>query len=868
MAPPNDPLNSNFNVPQGESLEKYFDLSNGKFSVKGVPLLSEVPTNVSFSPYSSICQSTDAPLPLLHRVRALSHKGGFLGFYKEESSDRLMNSLGRFNSRDFVSIFRFKTWWSTMWVGNSGSDLQMETQWVLLNVPEIRSYVIIIPIIEGSFRSALHPGSDGHVMICGESGSEQVKASNFDAIAYVHVSENPYNLMKEAYSAIRVHLNTFRLIEEKTIPNLVDKFGWCTWDAFYLTVEPVGVWHGVNDFVEGGVSPRFVIIDDGWQSINLDDQNPNEDAKNLVLGGTQMTARLHRLDECEKFRKYKGGSMLGPNAPSFDPKKPKMLISKAIEQEHAEKARDKAIQSGVTDLSEFEAKIQKFKQELNEMFGGEEEESSTVSSQGCGSCSCKADKYGLKAFTRDLRTKFKGLDDIYVWHALCGAWGGVRPGSTHLNAKIIPVKVSPGLDGTMSDLAVVKIVEGGIGLVHPDQAGDFYDSMHSYLSEVGITGVKVDVIHTLEYVSEEYGGRVELAKAYFKGLSNSLSKNFKGNGLISSMQQANDFFFLGTQQISMGRVGDDFWFQDPNGDPMGVYWLQGVHMIHCAYNSMWMGQIIQPDWDMFQSDHCCAKFHAGSRAICGGPVYVSDSVGGHDFDLIKKLVYPDGTIPKCQHFALPTRDCLFKNPLFDQKTILKIWNFNKYGGVIGAFNCQGAGWDPKEQRIKGYSHCYKPMVGSVHVHDIEWDQKIETAQMGKAEEYVVYLNQAEEFLLVTPKSDAVQITIQPSSFEIYSFVPIEKLGPTIKFSPIGLTNMFNSGGTIEDVEYISGPVETSVKIKVKGGGNFLAYSSGSPKECYLNGVEVDFEWLAGGKLILNLPWIEEASGISCVAFLF
>ena len=124
-------------------------------------------------------------------------------------------------------------------------------------------------------------------------------------------------------------------------------------------------------------------------------------------------------------------------------------------------------------------------------------------------------------------------------------------------------------------------------------------------------------------------------------------------------------------------TGDDFWFQDPNGDPMGVYWLQGVHMIHCAYNSMWMSQFIQPDWDMFQSDHLCAKFHAGSRAICGGPVYVSDSLGGHDFDLIKKLVYPDGTIPKCQHYALPTRDCLFKNPLFDQKTILKIWNFNK-----------------------------------------------------------------------------------------------------------------------------------------------------------------------------------------------
>lgn len=100
-------------------------------------------------------------------------------------------------------------------------------------------------------------------------------------------------------------------------------------------------------------------------------------------------------------------------------------------------------------------------------------------------------------------------------------------------------------------------------------------------------------------------------------------------------------------------------------------------MIHCAYNSLWMGQIIQPDWDMFQSDHLCAKFHAGSRAICGGPVYVSDSLGGHDFDLLSKLVFPDSTIPKCVHFALPTRDCIFKNPLFDSKTILKIWNINK-----------------------------------------------------------------------------------------------------------------------------------------------------------------------------------------------
>ncbi|KAB1216335.1 Stachyose synthase [Morella rubra] len=166
MAPRN-----NSSVPQ-EKMGNYFDLYNGKFTVNDVTLLSEVPSNVSFSPFCSIWRYSDAPLPLILEVLACSSKGGFLGFYKEQPSDRLMNSFGKFSGRDFLSIFRFKTWWSTMWVGNSGSDIQMETQWLLLDVPETSFYVIIIPIPEGGFRSALHPGSDGHVIICALSYRE------------------------------------------------------------------------------------------------------------------------------------------------------------------------------------------------------------------------------------------------------------------------------------------------------------------------------------------------------------------------------------------------------------------------------------------------------------------------------------------------------------------------------------------------------------------------------------------------------------------------------------------------------------------------------------------------------------------------
>ena len=135
-----------------------------------------------------------------------------------------------------------------------------------------------------------------------------------------------------------------------------------------------------------------------------------------------------------------------------------------------------------------------------------------------------------------------------------------------------------------------------------------------------------------------------------------------------------------------------------------------IHIAAVAYNSVFLGEFMLPDWDMFQSDHVCAAFHAASRAVSGGPIYVSDSVGSHDFALLRRLALPDGTILRCEHHALPTRDLLFLDPLHDGKTMLKIWNLNRFSGVLGAFNCQGGGWSPEARRNKCWSQCSVPVT--------------------------------------------------------------------------------------------------------------------------------------------------------------
>ncbi|KAJ1385063.1 Glycosyl hydrolases 36 [Sesbania bispinosa] len=762
------------------SLPLSIALKGTSFVANGHPFLTEVPANIIATPSPFLyLKSMDA------NAIAKNTVGCFVGFDADEPKSRHVVPVGKLRDIRFMSIFRFKVWWTTHWVGSNGHELEHETQMLILDKNDSlgRPYVLLLPIIEGSFRASLQPGLDDYVDMCVESGSTRVCGSSFRSCLYIHAGDDPYRLVKEAMKVIRVHLGSFKLLEEKTPPCIVDKFGWCTWDAFYLNVHPEGVWEGVKGLVEGGCPPGMVLIDDGWQSI-CHDEDPITDQEgiNRTSAGEQMPCRLIKFEENYKFREY-----LSP--------------------------------SGT----------------------------------------------GMGAFIRDLKEQFKGVEQVYVWHAFCGYWGGIRPNVPGMpEAKVIAPNLSPGLQMTMEDLAVDKIVNNGVGLVPPHLAHHMYDGLHSHLESAGIDGVKVDVIHLLEMLSEEYGGRVDLAKAYYKALTASVKKHFKGNGVIASMEHCNDFFLLGTESIALGRVGDDFWCTDPSGDPNGTYWLQGCHMVHCAYNSLWMGNFIHPDWDMFQSTHPCAEFHAASRAISGGPIYVSDCVGKHNFKLLKSLVLPDGSILRCQYHALPTRDCLFEDPLHDGKTMLKIWNLNKYTGVLGLFNCQGGGWCPVTRRNKSVCEFSHTVTCSASSEDIEWSNGKRPMCTKGVDVFAVYLFKDDKLKLMK-SSDKFEVSLEPFSFELFTVSPVTVFSKRlIQFAPIGLVNMLNSGGAIQSLEF--GDHASLAKIGVRGCGEMRVFASEKPISCKIDGEAVEFDY--EDKMVrVQVPW-PSSSTLSMVELLF
>ncbi|PIN21825.1 Galactinol--sucrose galactosyltransferase [Handroanthus impetiginosus] len=781
MAPSLSKGGSNATVLVDGFTSSMINLDESNFTVNDHVILSEVPPNITATPSPYAVGEKAAP-------PSATSPGCFVGFDIKEPGDHLVIPIGKLKNIKFMSIFRFKVWWTTHWIGSKGSDLERETQIVVLDKSSdgTRPYVVLLPLIEGPFRASLEPGTDDYIDICVESGSTKVTESSFRSVLYMHAGDNPFTIIKDAIKVARHHLGTFKLLEEKTPPGIVDKFGWCTWDAFYLTVQPEGVMEGVKGLVDGGCPPGLVLIDDGWQSICHDEDPLDSEGMNRTSAGEQMPCRLIQFQENYKFRDYESPNRTRPGP-----------------------------------------------------------------------------KSGMGAFIRDLKENFNTVDYVYVWHALCGYWGGIRPNVLGLpEAEVIKPKLTPGLETTMEDLAVDKIVNNGVGLVPPEMADMLYEGLHSHLESVGIDGVKVDVIHLLEMLCEDYGGRVELAKAYFKAMTSSVRNHFKGNGVIASMEHCNDFMFLGTETISLGRVGDDFWCTDPSGDPNGTFWLQGCHMVHCAYNSLWMGNFIHPDWDMFQSTHPCAEFHAASRAISGGPIYVSDSVGKHNFELLKSLVLPDGSILRCDYYALPSRDCLFEDPLHNGKTMLKIWNLNKYTGVVGAFNCQGGGWSREERRNKcaaEYSHVVSSVAGP---SDIEWNQGTNPISVDGVQTFAMYLYHEKKLVLSKP-SGTIDLSLEPFDFELITVSPVKTLPKTsIQFAPIGLVNMLNTGGAIQSVVYNDSG--NSVHIGVKGTGEMRVFSSQRPVGCRVNGENVRFVY-ENYMVVVQVPW---ANGGSVIEYLY
>ncbi|KAK8678298.1 hypothetical protein V6N13_143803 [Hibiscus sabdariffa] len=437
-----------------------------------------------------------------------------------------------------------------------------------------------------------------------------------------------------------------------------------------------------------------------------------------------------------------------------------------------------------------------------------------------------------KKFRRIENESTFNLKYIYAWHALHGYWGGLDPnavGTKTYDPRLRYPILSPVYLANMRDIAMDSMGKYGVGVVDPDTMSQFYDDLHEYLASQDVDGVKVDAQNILETISEGLGGRVSLARQVQQALERSIAANFSDNGIICCMAQSTDSIYH-LKQSAISRASDDFFPKEP------ATWAQ--HVAAVAFNSILLGELVVPDWDMFYSLHDAAEFHAVARAVGGCGVYVSDKPGQHDFKILQRLVLPDGSLLRAKYAGRPSRDCLFTDPVTDGKSLLKIWNLNKCTGVIGILNCQGS-W-PGPSTNKGDQTVPAPSsLDSLFLQN-RW---------------------------CLPMEGSLNVALKPLECDVFTVSPIKVYNEEIEFAAIGLMNMYNSGGALESVEGsaatatatataadTSGSSKYTIHVKGRGAVCFGAYSDRKPISCSINMKDEDFNFNAQQNLLtITIP---------------
>jgi raffinose synthase len=372
-----------------------------------------------------------------------------------------------------------------------------------------------------------------------------------------------------------------------------------------------------------------------------------------------------------------------------------------------------------------------------------------------------------------------GLGWVGVWHTIIGYWNGIYS------------------DGPLAAEMSHSLYKTKAGKLVPypeaSRAFEFWNKWHSYLKNEGVDFVKVDYQSCLVNLLKNNVPLGKAAKEAHEALEASVGKNFD-NRMINCMGMgAENLWHRPMSPIS--RNSDDFYPKSKNGFK--------EHALQNAYNSFYTSNFIWGDWDMWWTNHEQAVNNAVLRAVSGGPIYVSDPVGTTVAEQLWPVMLKDGRILRCDQNALPTLDCLMRNPQ-QEEVLLKLWNKVKDTFIIAAFN--------------------------INMNEVAIEGKIQLKDMPEYEsgKCLVYEYFTGETRIMDAESEW-EIKLDNSELKLFTCVPLKT-----KFTPLGLINKYISMAAVEFYT----AVDNKLVVSLKEGGAFVFAGVATPVRILVNGKEV------------------------------
>ena len=137
-------------------------------------------------------------------------------------------------------------------------------------------YLALFSFTDGSATTYVNPELKLKVFV-----GKNVKTIGLSWIASITIDEDPYKAVENCVKAASSYA-VFKPREMKKTPIIMEKFGWCSWNALLTDdLSHENVIRIVKGILDRGVRLGWVIIDDGWQDEVKKDTWPHRTLRSL-----------------------------------------------------------------------------------------------------------------------------------------------------------------------------------------------------------------------------------------------------------------------------------------------------------------------------------------------------------------------------------------------------------------------------------------------------------------------------------------------------------------------------------------------------------------------------------------------------------
>lgn len=215
-----------------------------------------------------------------------------------------------------------------------------------------------------------------------------------------------------------------------------------------------------------------------------------------------------------------------------------------------------------------------------------------------------------------------GLRWMGLWHNFNGYWGGFSSNNDF---------------GEEIASCLHTIEQTGITMPKVDESAisKVYDRFLGTSAKDGFDFLKVDWQAANIYLNR-YSSNAAKAAFLTSRIVDNLAHQYFDNNFINCMAM-NNIVLQNTYYVNVTRTSIDY--------KLNNMFMAKEHLLQSYHNALYMCPTIWGDHDMFHSsDKVCGKIMALSKAMSGGPVYLSDKPDNIQSENITPLCYNDGRI--------------------------------------------------------------------------------------------------------------------------------------------------------------------------------------------------------------------------------